>query len=670
MKKNQFQEYCEQVKKKLQEYKAMRQQANINDEGRSATVERKAKPFVEGHFTLAIVGKMSAGKSTFINAFLGQNILPTGHFQTTAILTKIEHAEEKSIEIVYGDNKGISITGDIESQLKNYVAIEEKYNKLPLNYINEMIIKEVDKEEIFCSDNINYMEGISGIKVDRNLLEEYIKEHPKSKIAKEVTVRCPFPEDCIGWRIVDTPGIGAVGGFDSETTNFLTAKLENGGYNVDAIIFLHKGTDNIEDKETNNFVKDTFDKLSNEAKKRVFFVITNCADGKFRRNKKDIISKAKKFFVEKTGIKEDRLLAIDSLMEILHRYITKENKDAQSLRKSKDVPDSSWDEKTWEECRELLSNIKNSLEDDNDDNINVNNENMLERAQEWSGFDKFRKKLNEFVKTEKTNAFEDLLETINKDIKQAIDGKENDKKNLQEGVERMERQINELESARLEMQEELGNISKDFSQEKVSEKFEFVEDIIENHIKKADSEDKIVTDTINLYNLADKVKLALFDDMKSRIEAYVEVRKSKVFFKEADFEKIKAEATKQAKYSKDIIVERPVPGRCCGKKKNYIVHKKGEVDPEKALQNFRNGAAHHIREAATKFKEEVQEEVESYISKVGAAQKEKIDEQQRHLEELKAKYKASLPAELRDMISAKENDISELKGFKSSLKEN
>ena len=64
--------YCEQVKKVLQEYKDVRQQANINDEGLSATVERKAKPFVEGHFTLAIVGKMSAGKSTFINAFLGQ----------------------------------------------------------------------------------------------------------------------------------------------------------------------------------------------------------------------------------------------------------------------------------------------------------------------------------------------------------------------------------------------------------------------------------------------------------------------------------------------------------------------------------------------------------------------------------------------------------------------
>lgn len=667
MKKNQFQEYCEQVKKILQEYKNVRQQANINDEGCSATVECKAKPFVEGHFTLAIVGKMSAGKSTFINAFLGKNILPTGHLQTTAILTKIEHAEEKSIEIVYANDEKISITGDIESQLKNYVAIEEKYNDLPLNYINEMIIKGVDKGRICSPDIIKDMEDISREEVDRNLLEEYITEHPKAKIAKEVTVRCPFPEDCIGWRIVDTPGVGAVGGFDSETTNFLRAKHKNGGYIVDAIIFLHKGTDNIEDKGTNDFVKNTFNTLSDEAKKRVFFVITNCADGNFRRHKKDIMSKAKKFFVEKTGIKEDRLLAIDSLMEILHRYITKENKDAQSLRKSKDVPDSSWDEKTWEECRELLSNIENSLEDDC---INVNNENMLERAQEWSGFDEFRKVLNEFVKTEKTNAFEGLLDTINEDIEEAIKSKENDIKSLQKGDEEITKQQEKLEYARLEMLEKIGNIRKEFSQDNVSKRFDFVEERIQEHIIDANAGyANIRREATNLYDLADKVKSDLFDEMKSRIEEYVKVRKSEVFFKKPDLDKIKAEATEQAKYTVDIIEERPVPGSCCNKKEKYIVHKKVEVDPERALRFFRSKAVHHIRKAATEFKEKVQEEVESYISKVNAAQQKKIDEQKRHLEELKAKHKVSSPSELRDMISAKENDISELKAFKSSLKE-
>ena len=668
MKKNQFQEYCEQVKKKLQEYKAMRQQANINDEGRSATVERKAKPFVEGHFTLAVVGKMSAGKSTFINAFLGKNILPTGHFQTTAILTKIEHSDKESIEIVYGDDQKISITGDIESQLKKYVAIKEKYSDLPLNYINKKIIDGVNKEDFFRSDNIKDMEGISGIKVDRNLLEEYIKEHPKSEIAKEVTVRCPFPEDCIGWRIVDTPGVGAVGGFDIETTNFLTAKLENEGNNVDAIIFLHKGTDNIEDKGTNDFVKNTFNTLSDEAKKRVFFVITHTASDDYRDNKDAYMRRAKSLFKDRYGIKEDRLLEIDSLMEILNRYSKQENKDAQSLLESKTVPDSSWNEEVWKKCRTLLRGIEHSLEDDR---INVNNENMLERAQEWSGFDEFRKVLNEFVKTEKTNAFEGLLDTINEDIEEAIKSKENDIKSLQKGDEEITKQQEKLEYARLEMLEKIGNIRKEFSQDNVSKRFDFVEERIQEHIIDANADyANIRREATNLYDLADKVKSALFDDMKSRIEEYVKVRKSEVFFKMPDLDKIKAEAAGQAIYTVDIIEERPFPGFCRCYKKKYIVHKKGDFDAERALRIFRNDAVHHIRKAANDFKTKIQKEVESYISKVNAAQQKKIDEQKRHLEELKAKHKVSSPSELRDMIKGTENDINKLKGFKSSLKEN
>lgn len=529
MKKNQFQEYCEQVKKVLQEYKDVRQQANINDEGLSATVERKAKPFVEGHFTLAIVGKMSAGKSTFINAFLGQNILPTGHFQTTAILTKIEHAEEKSIEIVYGDDKKKPITGDIANRLKEYVAIDKDYNDLPINYINKKIIEGWNKEKICSLEIIEEMKAISGIKADRNLLEKYINTHPKATIAKEVTVRCPLPDDCVGWRIVDTPGVGAVGGFDLETTNFLTAKLENGGNNVDAIIFLHKATDNIEDTSINDFVSNTFNNLSDDAKKRVFFVITNSADKKFRRIKEEYMRKAKKFFVENADIEENRLLEIDSLMEILHRYITKENRDVQSLRNSSGVPDSSWDPNTWDECCDLLDDIERSLKRNE---INVNNENMLDRAQEWSGFNNLRAVLNEFVKTEKTNAYKDLLKTICEDIEETIKDKENDKKNLQKGAEEMEKQIEKLESVRLKMQEELGKIRQEFSQENVSKRFNFVDERIKKHINKANADyAKIRRETTNLYDLADKAKSTLFEEMALRIKEYVEVRKSEVFLR-------------------------------------------------------------------------------------------------------------------------------------------
>lgn len=49
-----------------------------------------SEPFVKGVFTLAVIGQMSAGKSAFINALLeDEDLLPTGHFQTTCTLTEI-----------------------------------------------------------------------------------------------------------------------------------------------------------------------------------------------------------------------------------------------------------------------------------------------------------------------------------------------------------------------------------------------------------------------------------------------------------------------------------------------------------------------------------------------------------------------------------------------------
>ena len=70
-------------------------------------------------------------------------------------------------------------------------------------------------------------------------------------------------------------------------------------------------------------------------RKRVFFVITHTASNDYRDEKEEYMRRAKSLFKDRYGIKEDRLLEIDSLMEILIRYINQENKDAQSLLESK-----------------------------------------------------------------------------------------------------------------------------------------------------------------------------------------------------------------------------------------------------------------------------------------------------------------------------------------------
>ena len=56
-------------------------------------------------FRLVIVGEFSRGKSTFVNALLGQKILPASKNPTTAIISKIVYGEEPQYRIHYKDGQ-------------------------------------------------------------------------------------------------------------------------------------------------------------------------------------------------------------------------------------------------------------------------------------------------------------------------------------------------------------------------------------------------------------------------------------------------------------------------------------------------------------------------------------------------------------------------------------
>lgn len=71
------------------------------------------------NFSIAVVGEFKRGKSSLINALLGQNILPTNILPTTATLNRIKYGIEPRIQIKFKDGK----TEDIESdKLSQYVT--------------------------------------------------------------------------------------------------------------------------------------------------------------------------------------------------------------------------------------------------------------------------------------------------------------------------------------------------------------------------------------------------------------------------------------------------------------------------------------------------------------------------------------------------------------------
>ena len=59
---------------------------------------------MEDNFKLVVVGEFSRGKSTFVNALLGQNVLPAKSEPTTTTINRILFGTSKKFIVHYRDN--------------------------------------------------------------------------------------------------------------------------------------------------------------------------------------------------------------------------------------------------------------------------------------------------------------------------------------------------------------------------------------------------------------------------------------------------------------------------------------------------------------------------------------------------------------------------------------
>lgn len=83
---------------------------------------------LEENFLLVIFGEYNAGKSSFINAFLGEKILATGITPTTVTINIISYGETARQEIVFRDGAHEVVSDDRE--LKQYFTDEERLRKV------------------------------------------------------------------------------------------------------------------------------------------------------------------------------------------------------------------------------------------------------------------------------------------------------------------------------------------------------------------------------------------------------------------------------------------------------------------------------------------------------------------------------------------------------------
>lgn len=86
-----------------------------------AELQKILDDFSRQEYTIAMIGEFSRGKSTFMNALLGEDLLPVGNLPTTAILTKIVPSSEEGLLFIgkNGQSKKYPLT---KENLESFTA--------------------------------------------------------------------------------------------------------------------------------------------------------------------------------------------------------------------------------------------------------------------------------------------------------------------------------------------------------------------------------------------------------------------------------------------------------------------------------------------------------------------------------------------------------------------
>jgi GTPase Era involved in 16S rRNA processing len=661
------------VKRALAEYEKLRRELKVEEPMLYETIQRESQPFIKGHFTLAVVGEMSAGKSTFINALLGQRgLLPSAYGQTTCALTEIVDSNTDSIEVTFADGKKKTLDS---KSLRSLVAIPSEFENLPVNEVNKLIIQGKSFNDI-CKKKAALSKLQSGIEIDESLLRKYVSSHNKTNIPIKVIVRHSLPEAYKGWKIVDTPGVGAIGGIEQATREFINSKDESGYNNVDAIIFVNSGRLQLQRSGFNQFVEDTFDTIYEEARRRMFLIITCAADPNFIAHEKEELDRAKKLFIDKYKLKEERLVCVDSICSMFLEYVKEQNLDLKTLKK-KNVP-ADWNSEDWEASIDTRNVFKNMLEEDE---VEADNKNLLKYFDEYSGINELREKLNDFAEQEKSIVFRNLMSHINKDVtalkllfkknEETLGQRLNSTKEV--FAKKVKAEKNKLDQLKSQKDSVLQKIRTQYSKQKVSSKF----DVIESQaleLRKEDAIYKVRNKAENLLNKVQEVKTKIYDGLSSEFEfAFTSLQnKLNIVMPTIDFATIARNAEKQNTTKGDLkgYAQKKTDGFVGGVKRFFgsIFGEKSwgyeddrtkpifgpdKINHDKELKDFKDMVILKFQENLTAFVSSISDKIELIGSEVSQTIDSKVISQQKQYDAVLAEDNTSILEKEYNQVAAK-----------------
>lgn len=283
------------------------------------TLESQAQDIKDNKFLLMIVGEAKSGKSTFINAYLGKEILPMDVKQCTSAIVEIRYGEKFILKATYADDRVETI--EDEEKIKEFLtvnaALDDNYRDIPVPTININILmnyKGRTPSETIIKDLIA---GIQNENIHHLSPEQYeakVRQYIKEKqavwqtIVKKIEIEYPFEdEDMKGIEIVDSPGVNAEGLVGEITNEYIV--------NANAVMFLKPIAGAA--IEASSFKKFLGTASADRNKNAMFLILTRAAN----ENQDNITRLYDEALLQFPNIEKEQIIYVDSKVELFTNRI-------------------------------------------------------------------------------------------------------------------------------------------------------------------------------------------------------------------------------------------------------------------------------------------------------------------------------------------------------------
>ena len=399
-----------------------------NDDGIDLDfLTKRCNSVKEQKFQIAVVGEVKAGKSTLINALLRETLLPADVLQTSNAIVEIRKSSDRKLTVKYADDSVISDTAknttDLNHKLRKIGAIDNKFRDIPINLLDEYLIKTSGKQRTLSRKEILDLGLQAGQKLEEKtpLLQEYLGARQLKDIPIGIQLEYPLSFTFDGLCIIDSPGVNAVGGIQDTTFKYLNQ--------ADAILFVHSLMLPIEQNSLRDFINIAATKRSKES----LFLLLSHAGAVSEFERKEKLSEAHRLYDDL--IDPDRILTVDSLMpriaqdiksqagkslgDILKHYKDQEEKASMTFQ---ETGEAFWRNDSIEagKRRKLLRDLQDEFEDmDFPDGF-------ISKLLERSCFTKMEQDVDEMGSRLPINNLKDIVNTIKNGLTNQLENISND----------------------------------------------------------------------------------------------------------------------------------------------------------------------------------------------------------------------------------------------------